>query len=130
VAKAREITEARARERSRKECVRASVAARLRRCDGDTGPQKASSSLQGGVRLRSGSPVPQLGKPPSGSTAARVTSGVPWGSEEGEVSARGATSCGAVLLRGESKKAWAAVFSAVRAFAPDALPDRTTQNRS
>ncbi len=34
------------------------------------------------------------------------------------------------LLRGESKKAWAAVFSAIRAFAPDAFLDRTTQNRS
>lgn len=48
----------------------------------------------------------------------------------GQVSARGATSCGATVLLGESEKAWAAVFSAVRAFAPDAFLDRTTENRS
>ena len=35
------------------------LAERLRRCDGDTGPQRALLPTQGGVRLRSGSPVPQ-----------------------------------------------------------------------
>ena len=35
------------------------LAERLRRCDGDTGPQRALLPSKGGVRLRSGSPVPQ-----------------------------------------------------------------------
>jgi hypothetical protein len=34
-------------------------AVRLRRCDRDTGPQRALLPSTGGVRLRSGSPVPQ-----------------------------------------------------------------------
>jgi hypothetical protein len=44
------------------------LAARLRRCDGDTGPQRARLPSKGGVRLRSGSPVPQA-EDPEGSLA-------------------------------------------------------------
>ena len=46
------------------------------------------------------------------------------GAQKGRGCARGATSCGSCSAPGESKKAWAAVFSAVRAFAPDAFLDR------
>jgi hypothetical protein len=38
---------------------------KLLRCDGDTGPQRALLPFAGGVRLRSGSPVPQGGRPSS-----------------------------------------------------------------
>jgi hypothetical protein len=51
----------------------------------------------------------------------RARQRVPWDSEKGEGSARGATSYGVPLLRGESKKAWAAVFSAVPRLRPGRL---------